>query len=103
MAVCEALRNLREEFVVRAAQSARERYAREAQYLTDSQLGTRCAQLAVTHRRLAREVMEATARGISSVPPRQLLLVRDMEVQKDAFEMERSARSAHSQQVAVSA
>jgi hypothetical protein len=93
MAVRESLVALRNEFVAIAAQSALARYSREATYLNDSQLGVQCDQLAVCHRRLQRELNEEIAKMDSRVPAHQLQLVRDTEIQKEAFEQERFVRS----------
>lgn len=101
MAGREALQALRGEFAARAAQSATERYLREAQYLNDPQLGVRYEQLVVCHRRLTRELKEANAGGLSRVPTHQLQLIQDMEIQKNAFERERFNRNASRQTAAV--
>jgi hypothetical protein len=101
MAVPEALRQLREEFIVRAAQSAKDRYLREAHHLTDAQLSVRRVQLVVRHRRLARE-MDASATGNSLSRTQQLLLMQDMEAQKDAVDAVQFERTARFQTATVS-
>lgn len=101
MTVLESLKALRNEFVALSAQSARARFAREAAYLDDVEIGVRCGQLEVAQRRLSRELAQTNVGGASRAHLQEHQKVRNIEAQRYAMELARVTRAETSQGAAV--